>query len=307
MIEENLLVCCSGKKTGIFVSRNEQYGVKTFCEELNKNLCANGCDCQLINCNPFSWEILLKANNFDVIILNLSTFWLSVLFGRKSIIVLHGFPNLKDYSLVRFIYTSFAIKVSSFFSKLVLSNSGLTKEINEKFFRIKSDFVWNPSLRQFRAAIEAKQATRDKAKPSIIFAGRISNSKGFDIFEAHVVNNSHKYSKITVVGPDKNNLTLKINRIENVHFWGAVSKSQLFDILSQNDIFISLNFLEPYGLIYEEAKKAGCIVVCPIHCGFAEINNNDNQIVKIISSSSIDIDMALISATNLWRSCQKGG
>ena len=235
---------------------------------------------------------------------NLQYLVLGVILQSRSIAILHGFPNASDYGVLKHLLVKVATRLGASRSGLVIANSGLTKEINEKFLKINSDVVWNPSSKICDTALRNDVNLEINYKPSLIFVGRISEAKGFSRLATHVKENAHRYSQVTIGGPDPEHLTKQLRGLANVNIIGHIPHLDVRKHLEQSDIFVSLNFLEPYGLIYEKAVKAGCVVVCPVHCGYAETCTSE-RFVRVRSSMKEDVDSSMIKARAIINACKE--
>lgn len=298
MSNQTILKFLNGRPVTILVPGKENYGVRVYSTALADFLGENGVPVSVQSLTFLGCLKVMFRDRDMVFVTNLAFLAMGLIFRSRAIAVLHGFPNRSDYSAFRFFITKLISKIGSSFSGLVIANSGLTKEINEKFLNTKSDVVWNP----YQSNKDDKELTLEDGesaeKPSLIFVGRILKAKGFDRLASHLKKNLPRYSQITIIGPDVDGLTKQLEGLKNVDILGSIPHEQVKLALSKHDIFVSLNFLEPYGLVYQEAEEMGCIVVCPVHCGYAE-RTISQDIIKVSSSATSDIQFAMAEARAL--------
>ncbi len=115
--------------------------------------------------------------------------------GCPIINISHGtFAGLADNAIkpgpefcrTRFIYAFFE-KMSAGNASLVVSNSGLTKELNKKYYGIGSEVILNPVDTKTFKARDMKKAREklglDPEKTIGLFVGRPEYQKGFDLLE----------------------------------------------------------------------------------------------------------------------------
>lgn len=290
MYNQKILEFIDRRSVTILLPQKESYGVRVFCLAFKAELELSGVDAHLESQSPWSVIKSFWADPSRIFVLNLQYLPWSIFFRNRSIVLIHGFPVRSKYRFLRYWKTVWATWLGCKFSGLVIANSGLTREINENFFSIPSDVVWNPNITSTR--LIKCVSLSEEFKPSLLFAGRISLSKGFEKLISHIDALGSKYSKITIIGPDPQRLTKKLKKYANVSVIGSIAPSEVYSQMQAHDIFVSLNFLEPYGLVYQEAENAGCIVVCPFHTGFSEVSRSE-QIVRILSSSEDDINFSM--------------
>jgi glycosyltransferase involved in cell wall biosynthesis len=286
-------------KVIIFIPRTENFGVRFFCEELQRFLVSNGIEAELQSFKIFDYIKKYKYYKKYIMILSLNQLILSLFFPNNSIAILHGFPNPKDYSFLKYKIVSLVTYVTTKYCLFTIANSSLTKDINEKFFGITTNFIWNPLIGDVQDVYLDRVHQNFNNKPSLIFVGRISKAKGFDIVTDYIKANSEKYSSINIIGPDPNDMTIQLSKIQNVNIYGVLKHNDVLELLGKHDIFVSLNFLEPFGMVYLEALDAGCIIISPYHAGFSE-HVDSPKVVTISDTSTYGIKAAFGKAIELY-------
>lgn len=296
--DERILSFIACRPVTILVPRKENFGVKVYSEELRRFLLKNNVDVDVRALNFLGCLRSIFSDDERVFITNLWYLVFGVILKTRSIAILHGFPNASDYGVLKYFLVKIVTRLGTSSSGLVIANSGLTKEINEKFLKINSDVIWNPKTLICDTTSKDDITLEFSYKPNLIFVGRISEAKGFSRLAEHIRENAHFYSQITIIGPDPQHLTEQLKGLTNVNIMGHVPHSEVRKYLEESDIFVSLNFLEPYGLVYDEAAQAGCVVVCPVHCGYAETCTSES-VVRVRSSMKKDIDVSMAKARSL--------
>ena len=264
------------EKYRVILLETDSFGVSSFYKDLKAS---EGFEVVVY---PNLW-IAYRANISykGKLIIQTKTALLGLFFKRnRTILLLHGFIGLYEYSYIPFLLKNMFFKVVSNRSE-VWSNSYITANINLMLWSIKTQRILYPS--QF----ERKSSTFLKRDIDFLFVGRNTRAKNIALAarvvkEYNVQNGESK--KLTVVS----NSLPKIN--DNlIDFRGLVQRGEVLELMIRSKVFISLNTLEPYGIVYEEALAHGCLVVSPVHTGFFEKNYTNPRVIGVASNDPGEI------------------
>jgi glycosyltransferase involved in cell wall biosynthesis len=262
----------------IYVNNKESYGIKTFFNILMDELICSEqySKVEVISTNfffiPFFILSDLRFKRYTINSLNFGLF--NFINRKRSIYFLHGFPNLEDYGFFRFITLYFITKCSIYSSNLTFANSALTYSISKKIYNLNVSNCWKPSFQNFKEKVIIQ---KEKKKNIILVVGRII--KGKHIYEAIQAFCETKLDytdwEFYIVGPIiDNRIENLINTDDRIKVKGVLIGEDLNQIYSQSKIFISLNPLEPLGLVYYEAMLYNLFIIAPILVGAFENPNN---------------------------------
>jgi glycosyltransferase involved in cell wall biosynthesis len=159
-------------------------------------------------------------------------------------------------------------RIAAYFSRFILANSGVTAAINSKFFGIRADGIWNP-LREWPALPESPQASipESERKQTVLFCGRaIPAKRAYEAFSAFVTAALPSEWSFEVAGPlgDERLIAMKHRFVHH----GTLSPEDVTRLMRHSRILVTLNELEPYGLVIEEAARA-CMVIVTCRTGGA--------------------------------------
>ena len=289
------------KRLYIYNLKSEKYGIKEFNRQLfeilqtyefDVRICFYSNFIQLIFCFlRDSW-----LGNYSLI--NFRQGFLSFLNYKKCILMLHGFPNLQDYSLVRASVVVLSTKLASISSKYTISNSSLTKNINKKMFNVSSDFIWNPYLLNNTSEIIADKYVPVKMtegpKPKILYVGRVTKAKGISQTLETLSQLQDLFDEVVFVGPVEKDLDLAVDF--NLGLIGAVEPNDVEQYYIASDIFISINFYEPLGITYFEAEKYNLEIILPKFAGARDYLKQSDNIHLVADDSPECMKQALQSA-----------
>lgn len=182
---------------------------------------------------------------------------------------LHGFPTT-SYPMYRRLLINGALKMIGKSADCVLANSSLTSLINDEIYGIPSSGVVNLAVGyEFLKLVEERRGKVERIPRSILFAGRLSPEKGIDRILAGIAGIPETQRRDVVInivgdGPERDRLQdLSEHLSLKADFLGFKTPREIVDCYLQNDIFISLNTHEPFGITYLEALCCGCRIVCP--------------------------------------------
>lgn len=237
------------------------------------------------------WQYL-KAQSFDFQMTQTRFFLTSLfpLFFSKQtpwIHIEHGSTFVKQ---------SFWVSLSAWifdhtFGRLVLKKSTTIIAISESVKTFVSKFV-SPSKDiqvihrglNFPKSLPPKKSNQT---PQITFIGRLIQGKGVqDLISALdlVQNQGFKFqAQIIGSGPFEKHLKemADVRKLDHLKFPGQKSKSEVWQILSQTDIFINPSFTEGLPTSVLEAGFAGCAVLATDVGGTSEIIPDKNHGILI--------------------------
>jgi L-malate glycosyltransferase len=141
----------------------------------------------------------------------------------------------------------------------------------------------------------------------LVSVGRLVKRKGYDFLIKSLakLNNSKVHAIIIGDGPEKENLTLlvkKLNIEKQVHFLGFVSENKKFQYLSNSDFYVLSSVHEGFGIVLQEAMQVGLPIIATDNGGqidfvkdgkngflikYGDEDELKNSIEKMIKNKSI--------------------
>lgn len=214
--------------------------------------------------------------------------YIPVLPARRKIFFLHGFYNMAEHGMPK---TFAAVAFEKYFggrSDFVIANSVFTRFINQQAFNIPSDASVRLGVSyDFRDRLREASAREIMRVPdSLLYVGRLAEAKCVDqILRAMcVLKKQGDAFHLTIVGegPDRERL-LRFSKRHGleVTFAGRRSQEEIVRYYLQNEIFVSMNPSEPFGITFCEALLSGCRVLCPKTGGQTEFLSDYPDRVKM--------------------------
>ena len=206
----------------------------------------------------------------------------------KYVQVLHGFPcEINGRS------KAWAINRVARFSRkhfdYLVTVSFLSYAINKKINRVLCDkVIYNGS--QFLPDYDT--ATRDI---DFAYIGRLFRDKEVEmIVESFLkLKKRNPGMRFVVAGYGELESKFREPRYANsgIEFSGKLNQKQVHNLLSRTKFFISMNPLEPFGIVFSEALLSGCNIITQSTAGCAPIyiKNNYFHIADCLDSSSLSL------------------
>lgn len=186
----------------------------------------------------------------------------------KYIQVLHGFPcEINGKAKARLIN-----RVAKFSKKhfdYVVTVSFLSYAINKKMNIIECDkVIYNGS--KFIPTINRTDRPID-----FIYIGRLFKDKEVEMIADSFLNLKAKHPKYNLAIAGYGELAEKFKQDKyaksGINFIGRLSQNEVREILSKSKFFISMNPLEPFGIVFSEALLSGCNIVTQSTAGCASL------------------------------------
>lgn len=271
-------------------------GVAVFDEGLYKGFVENGDEVYLISCNQSSAinnivvekkdikpnKLFFRFNKIGKIIKKISPdivisslhYSLGIktykrIFNKcKYIQVLHGFPCQINSKFKAWIVNNTA-KYSKKYFDFVVTVSFLSYAINKKLNLIECDkVIYNGCNFIPNTSAENKQI-------DFIYIGRLFRDKGVEMIADAFVRLKNKDPKFNCViaGYGELEHVFKQDKYTNsgVEFIGKLTQEQVHEKLSKSKFFISMNPLEPFGIVFNEALLCGCNIITQSSSGCSPI------------------------------------
>lgn len=262
-------------------------GVKRFSESLNQGFSILGYDSYIVYGINELFKFILYSRSLNFYYISSIEGGFFSIFFKKSIFVLHGFPNRNHINFFRFIFIYLITKLFSFLSTNVVSVSELTKHINASFFSINSDFSIHNCV---DIEFINKPINISSKKNKILYVGRFVSGKNINLIIESFINfcfTNNKYELHIVGGKFDNNL-LSYYKKYPIFIHDHISDTgTLVDFYDSSSIFISLNPLEPFGITFAEAFCRNLKIIAPSTGGQREFLPFDPGIVFINNVNSI--------------------
>ena len=209
--------------------------------------------------------------------------------SKNKVFFLHGFYYMPEEGLLK---TFGALAFQQYYIKYcnyVIANSEFTRFINKYAYNI--DSCGSVKLGVSYNFIEYLNAVGNKyirKKNTILFCGRLVRAKLVEVILyalKYLIEISNESFYLTIVGdgPEKSNLMnyTKAHKLP-VLFSGTTTQEDIVRYYLENDIFISLNPAEPFGITFCEALLAGCKIICPKTGGQVEHLSNYKDRVRMV-------------------------
>ncbi|NBX69270.1 MAG: glycosyltransferase [Proteobacteria bacterium] len=234
----------------------------------------------------------LKSGNFDAIFCagyGLWIDWQVIFFAIRNNIPLFCRPELNDLGVVRrgprnWLRTRFLnwyfSKVSAFLFIGKLARDGYLSmggEVSKAFF---APYAVNNELFQLSNFTEEKKNSLkerfgfEKCELVLLYVGRLVPRKGVDLIAQAVTQLRHKIKIGLLIvgdGPERSALESEFDAIglEKLVFAGFQNQSKLSDYYHAADVLVVPSFVEPWGLVVNEAMASGIPVVASDRVGSA--------------------------------------
>jgi glycosyltransferase involved in cell wall biosynthesis len=195
----------------------------------------------------------------------------AVLFARRSFVIAHGFPCVRNQGWLRTLAILASYKLANFIhgAQLVVV-SGYSALHLESIFNIRVDGVIRNPLHPIFA-----EPSKYVARRAITFVGRLHRSKNVDkllpVMQRVLDRHCELGAWIIGEGPERSELEKIYGAHPRIKFWGALPREEVRGKLGDSRIFISGNPTEPFGIVFLEALSQGCAVVMPASGGGLEI------------------------------------
>ncbi len=271
--QAGFLAACSGHRVTIYIRSNESYGIQTFSDAFRAYLesAAIHTEVRRVGAMSLVRGLIMDRRTYGLSVVSTWHGALAFLNRRGSIYILHGFPT-RDYPLARFLFLWFVTWISARLTWLVVSNSTLTHVINSKIFRIESDVIWNP-LRSGQVHVSLPSLPDLSGRPRrMAFIGRaVPGKHAFEAAETFLRCHDLSNWTMTVIGQVEDARLLQLaSREARLQLLGKLPHADALAELRNVRVVVSLNPLEPYGFVYQEAAESGALIVAPALAGAAE-------------------------------------
>lgn len=218
--------------------------------------------------------IFKTRNKREILCIASLSFGVFGVFFKNSIFIIHGYPYGRFLSKIKFKLNVIGHRFISKLNSKTIAVSYLTKYVWENFLFLKIDEVIHNPETKVKSDVNNSNREIEKDTNSIVFTGRIVNTKNLDLILDAVENFREKYKstlKFNIIGdgPELLKLIHKYNNPYNV-FHGFVAPDQKTDIMLKSNLFISLNEGEPFGLTSLEARILNLKCVLPTIGGHVE-------------------------------------
>jgi glycosyltransferase involved in cell wall biosynthesis len=246
-------------------------GVKEVCKSLEVGFAEHAIAVESVTSFKKAFKEVFKSRwskNKYLFITNLD-YGCMGLFAKHSLFIIHGYPYFRNLGVIQYYTKAFFHYLFSRFNTKTVAVSFLTRYICENHLGITIDkVILNP------LPVNYKQIKVSKNKNSIVYIGRIVESKGLKVvLEAiKLLRNEVEYSiqfNIIGEGPLLTEYKLNYAHSDNV-FYGYVEDEVKYEILDRTSVFVSLGEGEPFGITALEASCSGLRCVLPLYGGHAE-------------------------------------
>ena len=177
--------------------------------------------------------------------------------------------------------------------------SYLSQATNYRFYDIKISSVIPNGIGDVKEFAASEAELRGERPFDFLYIGRLAKSKRIDlILKAFkkLREKTGKDLKLAIAGTGElSNLFENKAELEasGIQYLGLVEHKKTADLYKKSRNFISLNELEPLGVVFMEAALAGCNIIHPYTCGGAQLFVNDpiQHFCDISSETTLCNDM----------------
>lgn len=296
---------CSGKKNG---------GVAVFDEGLIDELCSSGNHVILFTMSKPVDHIKnveyitiielfkIKSSTLDVVISSLAYSFLLFHFRNKvpTVHLLHGFTNLRDYPVWKFLLMQLHGRIVEHAADIVLANSEYTKMINTSILGNRVDGIFRIGLENKKSFFEISERDRH----DVLYVGRVEKAKNVQLI-AESFQHTEEGAILRIIGDGSiaNQLCDRFENDKKIQFLGPKSHTNILNYYRESKVFISLNPSEPFGITYMEAVASGMYVIAPNSGGQVEflkmfpgraslIDIGDTQVIAEAISKGLSSQLA---------------
>lgn len=208
----------------------------------------------------------IKKERIDLIIscLDYSFFMSFINLKCYKIHLLHGFPEFKDYSMIKLNLMHLADKVIEAKFDKILANSEFTGFINKQIYNLKVKGTYKIGLDDYQLNSIGRNNNIIEKRSGLLYVGRIIKAKNIDLaINAFLESKINQKFKIVGYGSELNFLKTKYSNNFEICFTGYANHDHISKYYRQSKVFISLNPSEPFGITYLEALANGLYVIAP--------------------------------------------
>ncbi len=239
------------------------------------------------------YDFLKYIFDFKIFIFPVHYWYLGILcrlIGKKVIFICHGKPCKSHYKIIRFYSLVLLVKLSEYISSFSIYVSLSTKGKS-------SGYIFHNIDNNYHFEINNKFFSNN-----IIFFGRIDPSKGIrDIFRlVNKINRTNSKFNFLIAGCVTSSFHTEFEKLLTLHkfavYLGEYKNNDELKLLlhGNSGIFLSLNFNEPFGIVYLEALKLGLLPIIPAGSGFSEVCDG-----LPIYHNYLDLENIIINSINI--------
>lgn len=307
---------------GPVVTNNESGGVATFDEGLFKGFKENGDDVTIIsirksiNCDNIligngSMSIWFLPSKFrkiakkirslspDIVICSLNYTSGIKMFKRYNpnvffIQVLHGFPCVTDGRVKTFLITKNFKKTTRYFDETV-TVSYLSYAINKKIYGVQCGRII-PNGCNFKPIYDSPKKDID-----FLYVGRLTPGKNIDLIANAFLNikSSNPDVVCCIAGygsSEKDFLEGGSYFNRGITFLGRLSPDEVAQVMKRSKFFISMNPLEPFGIVFLEAVLSKCNIISQDCFGAASLFKEEKYFHQINALNPKELSEGLKNA-----------
>lgn len=279
----------------VFYNPKKLGGVSRVVQDLQQGMLRIGIECEE---EGSLLKLIWKAVWYrDYIYVTCLHAFLVNFFAKNTIFVLHGWPTTREYRLFKRLVMQLAFKLGSLSSSRTVAVSELTRIVNYVQFGIVTDVVIHNPINLMEISSKLHQ------EKVILFCGTLIEGKGIleiiKVFEKRLESLGGYQLKIIGDGPLKNKIIEK-SKCPNIEYIGPIyNRVDLMHHFMTSEIFISLNEMEPFGVVFLEAMNAELKIICPTHGGQNEFIPPDYPAFRVENSyCESSIHDAILCAIN---------
>jgi glycosyltransferase involved in cell wall biosynthesis len=178
----------------------------------------------------------------------------------------------------------------------VLSMSGPLSDAELEGVGVHADKRWtgtqvmpmdSSGLAGIREKRDLKARTRDSERGVVfLYLGYFRPEKNIESLLDAFMENARDADALVLAGagPQERSLRARANSAPNVTFPGYVSGDEKRNLLLETDFLVLPSFIDPWGLVVNEALASGTPVICTTGCGAAALIHDNNGVVVSLES-----------------------
>ncbi len=194
-------------------------------------------------------------------------------------------------------------------SELVLVNSKFMAKTAKEIRDCTTRLVGTPVSYDF---IHTPVIAHSGALERVLFAGRLAAEKNLEsvIEAARQLPNLH--FDIAGDGPDREKVEKAANELENLHYIGWATRTDLLKLIDNHDILVLPSHVESFGTVALEAMSRQRLAMVSKHCGISDwqdlragllLINEDETLATALERLSNESDANRISIAKKARKC----
>ena len=209
--------------------------------------------------------------------------------------MLHGFPCEINGKAKAWLINKSAKFTRKHFD-YVVTVSFLSYAINKKIIQIPCDKVIYNGCKLLPTKLQSEK------KYDFVYVGRLFKDKEVEMIADSflLLKKAYPSMRVAIAGYGELEPLFKNGKFANtgIEYLGKLTQDQVQDLLSSSRFFVSMNPLEPFGIVFCEALLCGCNIVTQSTSGCAPLFIKKDYFHPTDCVDSIQLSEALLDISN---------